>query len=93
MRGESKNYTLTMTEIEHIQSLVARMAQCLVDDPEAVIVEAVEHDSGTLLRLTVAPGDVGKLIGRQGRTAKSLRVILGGMSNTMKHPILLDIGS
>lgn len=82
-----------MTEIEHIQSLVARMAQCLVDDPQAVVVEALKHDNGTLLRLKVAPGDIGKLIGRKGRTATSLRIILGGMSSKLKHAFLLDIGS
>ncbi|GGA80066.1 UPF0109 protein [Edaphobacter acidisoli] len=82
-----------MTGPEHIQSLVARIAQSLVDDSQAVIVEAVKHDHGTLLRITVAPGDIGKLIGRQGRTANSLRIILGGMSNKMKHTFLLDIGS
>jgi len=57
--------------------LVAELARRLVDDPDAVRVEEVEEEDGTLLlRLHVAEGDVGKVIGRQGRLARALRTVV-----------------
>ena len=57
--------------------LVAELARRLVDEPDAVQVEEVEEEDGTLLlRLHVAEGDVGKVIGRQGRLARALRTIV-----------------
>ena len=57
--------------------LVAELARRLVDEPDAVRVEEVEEPDGTLLlRLHVAEGDVGKVIGRQGRLARALRTIV-----------------
>jgi uncharacterized protein len=68
---------------DNMQELVTEIAKALVDDPNAVNVEAVEREESTVLRLRVAPGDVGKVIGKQGRTARSMRTILGAVS--MKH--------
>ena len=57
--------------------LVAELARRLVDEPDAVRVEQVEGEDGSLvLRLHVAEGDVGKVIGRQGRIARALRTIV-----------------
>jgi predicted RNA-binding protein YlqC (UPF0109 family) len=57
--------------------LVAELARRLVDEPDAVQVEEIEEDDGTLvLQLRVAEGDVGKVIGRQGRLARALRTIV-----------------
>ena len=57
--------------------LLAELARRLVDEPDAVRVEQVEGDDGSLvLRLHVAEGDVGKVIGRQGRIARALRTIV-----------------
>ena len=57
--------------------LVAELARRLVDEPDAVRVEEVEEEDGTLLlRLHVAEGDVGKVIGRQGRLVRALRAIV-----------------
>jgi predicted RNA-binding protein YlqC (UPF0109 family) len=57
--------------------LVAELARRLVDEPDAVRVEEIEEDDGTLvLELFVAEGDVGKVIGRQGRLARALRTIV-----------------
>jgi uncharacterized protein len=57
--------------------LLAELARRLVDDPDAVRVEQVEGDDGALvLRLHVADGDVGKVIGRQGRLARALRTLV-----------------
>lgn len=63
--------------------LVAELARRLVDEPDAVRVEQVDADDGTLLlRLHVAEGDVGKVIGRQGRIVRALRTIVraGGVA-------------
>ncbi|MBV9610305.1 MAG: KH domain-containing protein [Acidobacteria bacterium] len=57
--------------------LVENIARALVDAPDKVTVEAVEHGDATVLNLRVAPEDVGKVIGKQGRTARSLRTIVG----------------
>ena len=57
--------------------LIAELARRLVDEPDAVRVEEVEEEDGTLLlRLHVAEGDIGKVIGRQGRLARALRTIV-----------------
>jgi uncharacterized protein len=60
-----------------VAELLAELARRLVDDPDAVRVEQVEGDDGALvLRLHVADGDVGKVIGRQGRLARALRTLV-----------------
>ncbi|HZS30611.1 MAG TPA: KH domain-containing protein [Gaiellaceae bacterium] len=60
-----------------MDDLVAELARRLVDEPGAVRVEQYEEDDGTLvLELHVAPDDVGKVIGRQGRLARALRTIV-----------------
>jgi len=66
-----------------VTELVAELARRLVDEPAAVRVEEVETEDGSLLlRLRVAPGDVGKVVGRQGRLARALRTIVraGGVA-------------
>ena len=77
--------------VDEIRTLVSEIAQALVDDPEAVRVEAVMDQDTAVLRLEVAPSDVGKVIGKQGRTARSLRTILGAASMKLKHRFALDI--
>lgn len=71
--------------------LVSEIARSLVDSPEIVSVEAIPDGEGTILRLRVAASDLGKVIGRQGRTARSLRTILGAASMKVKHRFSLDI--
>jgi uncharacterized protein len=71
--------------------LVLEMARALVDIPDSVTVEAFRDGDGTVLRLRVAPSDIGKVIGKQGRTARSMRTILGAASMKLKHRFALDI--
>ena|SRR5215469_6172595 len=71
--------------------LVTEIARALVDNPDSVAVEAIPEQDGTVLRLHVAQSDVGKVIGKQGRTARSLRTILSAASMKMKHRFSLDI--
>jgi len=72
-------------------NLVAEIAKALVDAPENVTVQALQDGESTVLRLSVAPGDIGKVIGKQGRTARSLRTILAAASMKRKHRFALDI--
>ncbi|QNI35658.1 KH domain-containing protein [Edaphobacter albus] len=75
----------------NIVGLVIEIARALVDSPEAVSIETVEEEDATVIRLRVAPGDIGKIIGKQGRTARSLRTILTAASMKVKHRFALDI--
>ncbi len=71
--------------------LISVIACSLVDRPELVTVTAVDHEGGTVLHLRVDPSDVGKIIGKQGRTARSLRTILGAVSVKLHHRYSLEI--
>jgi hypothetical protein len=71
--------------------LVAGMAKALVDFPDEVVVQAAPENEGTVLLLRVAPADLGKVIGKQGRTARSIRTILGAASMKAQHRFSLDI--
>jgi len=78
-------------DASEITSLIAGIAKALVDKPEEVIVEAISDQDSTVLRLQVAQTDVGKIIGKQGRTARSLRTILSAASMKLHHRYSLDI--
>jgi predicted RNA-binding protein YlqC (UPF0109 family) len=82
-----------MTQLDTVQvdELVREIARALVDEPNAVNVEAVSRGENTVLNLRVAPQDVGKVIGKQGRTARSVRTILGAVSMKLRHRYTLDI--
>src|SRR5260370_36707510 len=67
-----------------MKDLVESIAKALVDHPEQVQVNAVEGEQVTVLELRVAPDDLGKVIGRQGRTAKSIRTLLGAAGMKLK---------
>ncbi len=71
--------------------LVEQVAKALVDQPEAVEVESRETEGILALRLKVATPDLGKIIGRQGRTARSIRVILGAAALKRNQRCTLDI--
>jgi len=75
----------------HFEKNVEQIAQALVDAPEQVQVTPVEDGDTTVLELRVAPTDLGKVIGRQGRTAKSIRTLLGAASMKFKKRYMLEI--
>jgi predicted RNA-binding protein YlqC (UPF0109 family) len=77
--------------VKQMTALLTEIACALVDSPEKVSVEAKGDGDGTVLRLRVAPTDVGKIIGKQGRTARSMRTILTAASMKLKHRFSLDI--
>ena len=82
---------MTQLDMLAVDELVREIARALVDTPDAVAVETVNHDENTILKLRVAPDDVGKVIGKQGRTARSVRTILGAVSMKLHHRYTLDI--
>ena len=61
-----------MAESDELRELLLGLMRQLVDTPDGVTVEATEDGGGTLFRLTVAPGEVGQIIGKSGRTARAL---------------------
>ena len=69
--------------------LVEIIAKALVDEPEAVRVN--EGEKVTVIELRVAPGDLGKVIGRQGRTARAIRTILGATATKLRKRAVLEI--
>jgi uncharacterized protein len=84
-------YDFFMTPTDSLKALVLRIARHLVDRGDEVIVDAIEDGEKITIRLEVGPGDVGKIIGKQGRTARSLRAIISAASMKMKHRVSLDI--
>jgi len=90
VRGKRMTQDNLVTSIS-VVDLVREIAQALVDEPTAVDVETVDRDESTVLKLRVAPSDVGKVIGKQGRTARSVRTILGAVSMKLHHRYTLDI--
>jgi len=74
-----------------IKELVEDIAKALVDVPEQVAVREVEGEQVTVLELKVAPEDLGKVIGKQGRTARSIRTLLGAVSMKLNRRFTLEI--
>ena len=74
-----------------MKDLVEAIAKALVDHPDEVQVHAVEGEQVTVLELKVHPEDLGKVIGRQGRTAKSMRTLLGAAGMKLKKRFTLEI--
>ena len=74
-----------------MRALVEDIAKALVDQPDQVSVQAVERDEATVLELKVAAGDLGKVIGKQGRTARSIRTLLAAASMKFHKRYTLEI--
>jgi uncharacterized protein len=74
-----------------LKDLVEYIAKSLVDNPDDVIVTEVEGEQTSVLELKVAKEDLGKVIGKQGRTARAMRTILGAASTKAKKRSVLEI--
>lgn len=74
-----------------MKELVEMIAKSLVDNPEKVHVSQLEGEQTSILELKVAPEDLGKVIGKQGRTARAIRVILGAAGMKLKRRFNLEI--
>ena len=81
----------SQTAAAAMKNLVGEIARALVDETDKVVVEVLTAADSTVLRLHVAPSDIGKMIGKQGRTARSLRTILGAASMKLQCRFSLDI--
>ena len=74
-----------------MKELVEIIAKSLVDYPDDVQVKQVDGEATTVLELRVAAGDLGKVIGKQGRTARAIRTILGASGMKLKKRFVLEI--
>jgi len=74
-----------------MEELVGNIAKALVDNPDEVQVNAVEGEQTTVVELRVDPQDLGKVIGKQGRTARAIRTLLGAAGTKCNKRVLLEI--
>jgi predicted RNA-binding protein YlqC (UPF0109 family) len=75
-----------------VEDLLEFLARSLVDNPDAVSVEGFEEDDGTIvLEVHVADDDVGKVIGRGGRTVSSLRTVMRAVASRQDERVLVDV--
>ncbi len=74
-----------------MKELVEFVAKSLVDDADAVRIRTHERDQATIVELEVAPNDLGKVIGRQGRTARAMRTLLAAAGQKTRRRYILDI--
>ena len=80
-----------MEQAKAITDAVRTLIKLMVDHPDAVRVECASITDGVSLRVSVDPADIGKVIGKQGRTARSLRILVTAMGMASKQRISLDI--
>jgi predicted RNA-binding protein YlqC (UPF0109 family) len=74
-----------------MKELVLFLAKHLVSDPDAVDVKETQGDTASVLELKVAKDDIGRVIGKQGRTAKSIRTILNAAASRNNRKVILEI--
>ena len=74
-----------------MKELVEFIAKALVDEPDQVRVTEIEGERITVIELRVAPGDLGKVIGKQGRTARSIRTLLNAVATKLRKRAVLEI--
>jgi predicted RNA-binding protein YlqC (UPF0109 family) len=77
--------------MSEMKELIEGIAKALVDIPDQVAVKEVEGEQVTVFELRVAPSDLGKVIGKQGRTARSMRTILGAAGMKLNRRFTLEI--
>lgn len=74
-----------------MKELIEMIAKALVDHPDQVAVRAVEGEKATVFELQVAPRDIGRVIGREGRTVKCIRTLLDAAGTKQKKRFTLEI--
>ena len=77
--------------MDELKALIELMAKALVDTPDAVSVRETEGEKTTIIELRVAQDDLGKVIGKQGRTARSMRTILNAAGTKLGKRCVLEI--
>ena len=71
--------------------MVEAIAKSLVDNPEEVVVTETEEQQGTVIKLSVAPSDMGKVIGKQGRIAKAIRSVVKAAASKEDKKVIVEI--
>ncbi len=74
-----------------MKELVEVIAKSLVDNPDEVVVTETENDKSIVVELHVAPSDMGKVIGKQGRIAKAIRSVVKAAASKMDKKVIVDI--
>ena len=74
-----------------LENMLADIAKSIVDDPSSVCVTKTENDNSITLNLTVAPDDMGKVIGKKGRIAKSIRTVVKTAATKKDLKVVVDI--
>jgi predicted RNA-binding protein YlqC (UPF0109 family) len=74
-----------------LKELIATIAEALVDEPDQVEVTEIEREHGSIIELKVSKDDIGKVIGKDGRTAQSMRTLLMAASTKLGRRAQLDI--
>ena len=74
-----------------MKQLVETIAKALVDSPDEVVVTETENDREIVVILHVADGDMGKVIGKQGRIAKAIRVVMRAAANRLGNRVIVEI--
>jgi predicted RNA-binding protein YlqC (UPF0109 family) len=77
--------------VAQLKELIAFLAKSLVDRPDEVEVEDFDEEDGLVFELTVAEEDLGRVIGRQGKTARALRTVLSAAAARLDRRVILEI--
>ena len=80
-----------MNDNNGVKALIEDIAKALVDVPAEVVVNEVAGEQATVFELRVADGDLGKVIGKQGRTARSIRTLLAAVGTKLNRRFSLEI--
>jgi len=84
-------YSFGLVEVTMLKELIELIAKALVDHPEQVEVSELEGEQTSVIELRVAKEDLGKVIGKQGRTARAMRTILSAASTKIRKRAVLEI--
>jgi hypothetical protein len=79
------------TNVEKIQNMIRKICEMLVDKPETIKLGEEKRDDATIIVLSVDKSDIGKIIGRNGQTAKALRALVNAAATRMGDKVLLEI--
>jgi len=90
MQDDSTSYDENLDEMG-VRALIEYIARCLVDDPDDVEVLEIAGEQTSVIELKVAKSDLGKVIGKQGRTARAMRTILTAASTKIRKRSVLEI--
>jgi predicted RNA-binding protein YlqC (UPF0109 family) len=89
--GQAANVQATNVQAINVQAMIENVVKSLVEDPQQVSVNVVEHAGETVLELKVGPQDVGKIIGKQGRTVRAMRNLLSAAGVRANKRFALEI--